>query len=284
MYTLTQNKLSTNSPSGRLSSRLYLLALILLSSQLTGCFVSVSDDSSGYEDDFYYDDVSSEDSYIEDLYVEDNLSEEELFEEEIFEEEITEESITTTTTTTTDHHGAEEADLVESVPVQAPAPLYIFEETFESPALSGIDRVAVSTLTQWAIEWTPGSRCENLVGTGTVEIQSETDIGDQFEVEGTQHARLDGRCGQDLNPVRIVTSIADIQTAQTLTFYARVAETAPYAELMVEWNDTVVMNEPLLEVWAEYIINLTQVESTLDALLSITALNPGVLIDHIRID
>ena len=95
---------------------------------------------------------------------------------------------------------------------------------------------------------------------------------------------MDGHCGQDLNPARLVTSIADVQSAQTLTFYARIAETAPYAELMVEWNDTVVMNEPLLDVWAEYIIDLTQVESTSDALLSITALNPGVLIDHIRVD
>ena len=282
MYTLTQHKLSSNGLSGRLNRRLSLLAIILLSSQLAGCFVSVSDDG-GYEDDLYYDDSISESSYSEDLYVEDS-QEEDIFEEEIFEEEITEE--TTSTTTTTDNPTADEADLVDSINVQAPTPrsVYIFEETFESPALSGIDRVAVSTLSQWAIEWTPGSRCENLTGTGTVEIQSEVDTGDQFEVEGVQHARLDGRCGQDLNPARLVTSIADVQDAHTLTFYARVAETAPHAELMVEWNDTVMMNEPLLDVWAEYIIDLTQVESTPDALLSITALNPGVLIDHVRID
>ena len=286
MYTLTQNKLSSHGLSGRLSSRLSLLAIILLSSQLTGCFVSVSDDG-GYEDDLYYDDSISESSYSEDLYVEDS-QEEEIFEENIFEEEMTEEITeeTTTTTTTTDNPDAGEADLVDSINVQAPTPtpVYLFEETFESPALSGIDRVAVSTLNQWAIEWTPGSRCENLVGTGTVEIQTEVDIGDQFEVEGAQHARLDGRCGQDLNPARLVTSIADVQDAHTLTFYARVAETAPHAELMVEWNDTLMMNEPLLDVWAEYIIDLTQVESTPDVLLSITALNPGVLIDHVRIE
>jgi hypothetical protein len=276
MYTLTQNTLSSNGTSTRFSSRLSLLALIVLSSQLTGCFVSVSD--SGQEDDYYYDDRSSQSSYSEDRYAEES------FEEEIFEEEIFEETTTTTTTTTNGDHLADEGSLVESNPVQPLAPIYIFEETFESLELSGIDRVAVSTLNQWAIEWTPGSRCENLSGTGSVEVQSEADIGDQFEVEGVQHVRLDGRCGQDLNPARLVTSIADVQDAQTLTFYARVAETAPYAELMVEWNDVVVMNEPLLDVWAEYIIDLNQVESAQDALLSITALNPGVLIDHVRVE
>lgn len=276
MYTLTQNTLSPNSISTRFSSRLSLLALIVLSSQLTGCFVSVSD--SGQEDDYYYDDRSSQSSYSEDRYAEES------FEEEIFEEEIIEETTTTTTTTTNGDHIADEGSLVESNPVQPSAPMYIFEETFESPELSGIDRVSVSTLNQWAIEWTPGSRCENLNGTGSVEVQSGADIGDQFEVEGVQHVRLDGRCGQDLNPARLVTSIADVQDAQILTFYARVAETAPYAELMVEWNDVVVMNEPLLDVWAEYIIDLNQVESAQDALLSITALNPGILIDHVRVE
>ena len=53
---------------------------------------------------------------------------------------------------------------------------------------------------------------------------------------------------------------------------------------MIEWNDELVMNEPLLNVWAEYTIDLTQVEISTDAILTITALSPGVLIDHIRVE
>ncbi len=260
----------------------YLICLLALSTQLTGCFVSVSedgyDDGYYYEDDYVYDDYSSEETLEEDVY-EEEIFEEEIFEEEIFEEEVIEETTTTTTTTT-----EEEGSLVESTPVAPSRAELLLEEDFESPALSGIDRVAVNALGQWAIDWTPGSRCENLSGTGSIEIQSEVDVGDQFEVEGIQHARLDGRCGQDLNPSRLMTSIADVSEAKTLIFYARVAETAPYAELMIEWNDEIVMNEALLDVWAEYTIDLTQTHPSSSAILTISALNPGVLIDHIRIE
>ena len=55
--------------------------------------------------------------------------------------------------------------------------------------MAGIDRVSVSRMSLWAIEWSPGSRCEHLNGTGSIEIQSEVDVGDQFEVEGLQHFR-----------------------------------------------------------------------------------------------
>ena len=251
--------------------------LLLLCSVLTGCFVSVNED--GYDDEYY------EDDYYEGELIEEEFFEEEFFEEEVIEEEVIEEESTTTTTTTSeDLIPVADEPLIESHTVEPVEPHLIFEETFESPELLGIDRVAVSSIGQWAIEWTPGSRCEHLNGTGSIEIQSEADVGDQFEVEGVQHARLDGRCGQDLNPARILTSIAEVNDAQTLVFYARVAETAPYAELMIEWNDQVVMNEPLLDVWAEYIIDLTQVQNADDAILSITALNPGVLIDHIRVE
>ena len=251
--------------------------LLSLCSTLTGCFVSVNED--GYDDDYYDDD------YYEGELIEEEVFEEEVFEEEVFEEEVFEEvSTTTTTTTSEDLTPVADEPLIESHTVEPVESNLIFEETFESPELLSIDRVAVSSMGQWAIEWTPGSRCEHLNGTGSIEIQSETDVGDQFEVEGVQHARLDGRCGQDLNPARILTSIAEVNDAQTLVFYARVAETAPYAELMIEWNDQVVMNEPLLDVWAEYIIDLKQVQNADDAILSITALNPGVLIDHIRVE
>ena len=267
---------------------LMMICLLVCSTQLTGCFVSVHDDP--YHEDDYH--TSFEDSSSFEDHFESNEEYVEVFEEEITEEETTEETTTTTTTTTHDNMGSapeagtvsDSSPHVDSRPVEAQEPEMIFEETFESPELSGIDRVAVNRLSQWAIEWTPGSRCEHLNGTGSIEIQSEADIGDQFEVEGIQHARLDGRCGQDLNPSRLVTSIAEVQDARTLTFYARVAETAPYADLMIEWNDQVVMNEPLLDVWAEYIIDLTQVHVSDDAILSVTALHPGVLIDHIRVE
>jgi hypothetical protein len=261
---------------------LTMLCLLLCSTQLTGCFVSISDDP--HYDDAYHS-SSEQSSSIEDSYEYD----EELI--EVFEEEVIEETTTTTTTTYDNVGSAPEAGNIEegsphvdSRPIVDQEPIMIFEETFETPELTGIDRVAVNRLGQWAIEWTPGSRCEHLVGTGSIEIQAEVDIGHQFEVEGLQHARLDGRCGQDLNPSRLLTSIADVQHARTLTFYARVAETAPYADLMVEWNEQVVMNEPLLDVWAEYIIDLTQVQISDDAILTVTALHPGVLIDHIRVE
>ena len=266
------------------TNKLLLLSLLALSSQLTGCFVSVPGD------DQYYD-YEESDSYDEYSSYDHSHESEEIIEEEFFEETIEESTTTTTTTTTQDNLGSaptvseeSEAPRVENRTVSPPEPSFIFEETFESPELAGIDRVSVSRMSLWAIEWSPGSRCEHLNGTGSIEIQSEVDVGDQFEVEGLQHARLDGRCGQDLNPARILTSIADVEDAQTLTFYARVAETVPAADLMIEWNDELVMNEPLLNVWAEYTIDLTQVEISTDAILTITALSPGVLIDHIRVE
>jgi len=253
-----------------------MICLLAFASQLTGCFVSVSDD--GYDDGYHYEDDYVYDDYSRSEVIEDEeLTEEEVIEnEEFFEEEVIVEEETTTTIT-------EDNSLVNSTPVSPPRQDLLLEETFESPALDGIDRVAVNALGPWAIDWTPGSRCEHLSGTGSIEIQSDVDVGDQFEVEGLQHARLDGRCGQDLNPSRLMTSIADAEQARTLVFYARVAETAPYAELMIEWNDEVVMNEPLLDVWAEYTIDLTQTTLTSSAILTISALNPGVLIDHIHI-
>jgi hypothetical protein len=248
-----------------------LLSLLAISAQLTGCFVAVpndrSDDGSYYEEDYVYSDERSEEFYSE-----------ETFEEEIIEETIEEEI------TVEEEISSEGDSIVASTPVPTPSIEIIFEETFESPNLDGIDRLAMNTIGQWAIDWTPGSRCERFSGTASIELQSDVDVGSQFEVEGNQHARLDGRCGQDLNPSRITTSIADVQGARTLSFYARVAETAPHAELMVEWNDEIVMNEPLLDVWAEYVIDLEQLGASSSALLSMTALNPGVLIDHIRVE
>ena len=255
------------------------LCLLALSAQLTGCFVAVpNDDSRGghyYEDDFIYEDHHSDDLLIDESF-EENF--EETIEEETFEETITEE--TTVEETVAD----EDSSIVDSALVPPPAPQLIFEETFETPRLNGIDRVSMNMMNQWAIDWAPGSRCERLSGTATIEIQSEVDVGDQFEVEGEQHVRLDGRCGQDLNPSRVTTSIDDVSSATTLTFYARVAETAPHAELMIEWNDEIVMNEALLDVWAEYTIDLQQLENSESAILTFTALNPGVLIDHVRVE
>ena len=263
------------------------LCLLALSAQLTGCFVAVPNDGSGggdyYEDDFIYEEHHSDDLIVDESF-------EESLEEEIFEETIEEETFGETIEETIEEETIEEtvadegSSIVDSTLVPPPVPQIIFEETFESPRLEGIDRVSMNMMNQWAIDWAPGSRCERLSGTATIEVQSEVDVGDQFEVEGEQHVRLDGRCGQDLNPSRITTSIDDVSSATTLIFYARVAETAPHAELMIEWNDEIVMNEALLDVWAEYTIDLQQLENSESAILTLTALNPGVLIDHIRVE
>jgi hypothetical protein len=270
-----------------LSSLRTLFILLACSTHLTGCFVSLDD---GYDDD-YYEDGYYEDTYYEDDYYDDSYSEdvvvserveehvEEHVEEEVT-EEVTEETTTTTTTTTNTAPPAE--SIVDSQPVD-PRPVIYLEERFENPELSGVGHIAISELSQWMIDWTPGSRCENISGTASLEIQSDIDLGDQFEVEGLQHARLDSECGDEINPIRLTTSLADVRGATQLTFYARSAESTPDAELMVEWGDEVVMNEPLLNGWAEYTIDLTRTQRPVDALLTITSLTPGVLIDHIQV-
>jgi hypothetical protein len=253
------------------------LAILFMSAQLTGCFVAV--EGGGYDDDYEYSHSDGVD-YSSDRSVEvSEESYEETFEEsyeETFEETIEETVVETTTTTSS-------PDLpVESTPV-SPAIVHL-EERFESPRLGGVDQVSVSRLGQWAIEWTEGSACERLRDTASILIQSEVDLGRQYEVEGDQHARLDGVCGQDLNPVRLVTSLSEVRDAERITFFARSASTAPGAWLMIEWGDQIMMDEELLDVWAEYTIDLTQVDRPDDVLFTLTALTPGVLIDHIIVD
>ena len=260
-----------------------LFLLLACSTHLTGCFVAMDDD---YDDGYYYEDEYYEDVYYDDGYYEDHYDEDisvsehvEEYVEESVEEEVIEESTTTTTTTTT---APPAGSILDSQPVN-PQPVLHLEERFEDPALSGVGHISVSELNQWMINWTPGSRCQTIAGTAGLEIQSDIDLGDQFEVEGLQHARLDADCGDEINPVRITTSLADVRSATKLTFFARSAESTPDAELMVEWGDDLVMNEPLLNGWAEYTIDLTQTQRPIDALLTITALTPGVLIDHIQV-
>lgn len=255
------------------------LSILLMSVQLTGCFVAV--EGGGYDDDYKYS-HSNEVDYSSDRSVEvsEETFEESLEEsyEETFEETVEETVVETTTTTTTSS-----PDLpVESHPV--PPPTLHLEERFESPRLGGVDQVSVSRLGQWAIEWTEGSACDGLRNTASLLIQSDLDLGLQYEVEGDQHARLDGVCGQDLNPVRLVTSLSEVRNAQRITFFARSAETASGAWLMIEWGDNIMMDEELLDVWAEYTIDLTQVDRPDDVLFTLTALTPGVLIDHITVD
>ena len=267
----------------RLPSLRTLFLLLGFSVHLTGCFVALDDSyDDGYYEDEYYEDVYYEDDYYDDRYSEDVTVSEHVEVEERVEEEIEEVEETTTTTTTTTTTAPPAESIVESQPVN-PQPVIYLEERFETPELSGVGHIAVSALNQWMIDWTPGSRCENIRGTASVEIQSEIDLGDQFEVEGLQHARLDADCSDEINPIRLTTSLAEVQRATKLTFFARSAESTPDAELMVEWNDEVVMNEPLLNGWAEYTIDLTQTQRPVDALLTITALTPGVLIDHIQV-
>ena len=275
-----------HSTSDRLATLRNLIALLAVSAHLTGCFVSVDD--GGYEDDYYYEDIYYGDDYYDDVSSESHIEErveEELIDEsfeESFEEEVVEES-TTTTTTTSSEVAPPATSVVESHPVE-PRHVILFEENFERPELAGVGHISIGQLNQWMIDWTPGSRCSGIPSSATLEIQSEVDLGDQFEVEGLQHARLDSACGDEIAPTRITTSIADVETATRLTFYARSAESAPHAALMVEWEDEIVMNEDLLNGWAEYTIDLTQTRRPLDALLTITALTPGVIIDHIRVE
>ena len=269
--------------SARFSLRT-LFAILAVSAHLTGCFVAVED--RGYDDDYYYEDGYYEDDYYHDVSAESHVSEsfeEERFEEEHFEEEIIEETQTTTTTTVSEEVAPPAESIVESHPVE-PLPVRLFEERFENPELTSVGHISIGQLSQWMIDWTPGSRCSGIPSSATIAIQSDIDLGDQLEVEGLQHARLDGKCGDQIAPTRLTTSLADVASATTLTFYARSAESAPDAELMVEWGDDVVMNEALLNGWAEYTINLTQTQRPSDALLTITALTPGVIIDHIRVD
>ena len=266
-----------------LSKKSYLtcLALVLSVSNLTGCFVAV--DGSGYEDDYYYDDDLSYHDSLDERYDEQiaSSSEESVEEsvEESFEEsfeETVEETVETVETTTTGP--------VDSRPVPPRERLLHLEERFENPSLGGVNQVPVNQLSQWIIEWSPESRCVGLTGSASLLIQSEIDLGNQFEVEGFQHARLDGMCGHDASPVQMVTSLSDVSQARHITFFARAAETVASAELMVIWGDTIVMDEPLLDVWAEYTIDLTQVDRPHDVLLTISAMTSGVLIDHIRVD
>ena len=266
-------------------SHLRTLSLLLaLSAHLTGCFVALDDGyDDGYYEDSYYEDVYYEDDYYEDYHSDDVTVSEHVEVEERFEEEVEEIEETTTTTTSTTSTTAPPADtIVESQPVE-PQPTIYLDERFERPELSGVGHISIGTLTQWMIDWTPGSRCDAIPGTASIEIQSEVDLGDQYEVEGLQHARLDADCSDEINPVRLTTSLAEVQRATTLTFFARSAESAPDAELMIEWGDDIVMNEPLLNGWAEYTIDLTQTRRPADTLLTITALTPGVLIDHIQV-
>lgn len=265
-----------------------LLLTLTASFFLTGCFVGVpdSDYERGYEDGYHdsEDDFSSG-SRGADLPDHHNDHEERVIDEERtefedyeeFEEfEEYEETTTTTTTTTTE-------DTPNLNPQSPVAPPILFEDTFESPSFEGTDRITVTQLSKWAIEWAPGSACELFEGTASVELQREADLGGQFEVEGLQHLRLDGLCGSDRGTSRLLTSISGLHEATTLVFYARSAQGEPDAELEVEFGPDLVMSEPLLSGWAEYTIDLASLSPRDEEIIIFTALTPGVLIDHVRI-
>ena len=104
------------------------------------------------------------------------------------------------------------------------------------------------------------------------------------QVEGLQHARLDGECGDELHPTQITTSLEGVSGARSLTLYARSASDTVDAELQVEWAGVTVMRETLNDGWAQYRIDLTATDRPEEALLTLSALTTGVIIDHIEVE
>ncbi|MBM4293034.1 MAG: hypothetical protein FJ138_17770 [Deltaproteobacteria bacterium] len=112
------------------------------------------------------------------------------------------------------------------------------------------------------------------------------DLGTQPPVDGLQHIRLDGTCGGALSPVSITTSLSNLAGATRLVFYARAAEGVSPADsnLRVRWGSADVMDEPLLDQWAEYEVDLTRPGlSREDVVLSLSPSLPGALVDGVRV-
>lgn len=242
------------------------LTALLAGALLSGCVV-------------HSDGGSDLDTYEEEQVV---RTYDERYESEEYEEyeEYEETTVTTTTTTTT----TDELD----VPPREPRPLspYLFEESFEDQLVFSGGRMPVEHLSRWMIEWSELSACEGSRLVPTVELQSDEVDLNQGEVEGAQHVRLDSPCGPDFSPVSITTSLDGITAATRLRFYARAADSidALGAGLTVIWGDEIVMDEPLVDVWMEYEIDLTQYRPRHEAILSLMATGAGVIIDHVRID
>ena len=118
-----------------------------------------------------------------------------------------------------------------------------------------------------------------------MEVQAGVDLGAQGEADGLQHARLDAACGASPSPVALTTSLIGIGAATRVAFYARAAEGMALSEsnLRVFWGDDVVMDEPLLDVWAEYEVDLTMYGARSESLLSFIPSAPGALVDFIRV-
>ena len=178
------------------------------------------------------------------------------------------EEVTVTTTTTT----------VE--------PLSLFEDSFEDPRVRGGERLALERLPQWLVEWSEMSYCLNTGLAPSVEVQRDATDLDQGEMDGDQHVRLDSPCADHFSPVSLTTSLSGVLGAQWLRFYARAAADydADAAGLMVIWGDAVVMDEPLERYWVEYEVDLSLYPTSHEAILSFMATNPGVIIDHVRVD
>jgi len=240
-----------------------LLIASLTASLLSGCVVH-----SHGSDEEYYDDEQVVTTY----------EERRSFDE--YEEEVIEETVTVTTTTTTDEGAS------PPPPRTAPLGLYLFEEAFEDQVVYSGGRMPVEQLSRWMIEWSELSACEGSRLVPTVELQRDEIDLDQGEVEGAQHVRLDSPCGPDFSPVSITTSLEGVESASTLRFYARAADSidALGAGLTVIWGDEVVMDEPLVDLWMEYEIDLTSYPVQREAILSLMATGAGVIIDHIRVD
>jgi hypothetical protein len=263
-----------------------LILALFMSSQLTGCFVATDD--SDYEDDSHYsssDEYESSDSYTDDYYSE--QSEEVLYEEEVIdsssagtddnsndedyeEYENYEEDYYEERESSSDESSAEEpsTSVIERHPSDSELGTLYLNEGFERPELAAGEYLAISQISSWSVDWSTEAGCREFGESATIEIQSEIDLGTQSEVEGLQHARLDGVCLDEIRPTRITTSLSGIRDAQTIKLYARSAHTSPNASLMIEWGDEIVMEEPLSNEWMEYIIDLT----------------PGVLVDSIRVE
>ena len=250
--------------------RLYhlLLALVALSATtLTGCLVVGGEGQA----EGSYSEGSSSSEYSE-------YEESEEYEEY---EESEESTMTTTTTTTTTTTGGSEAPMGgEEVNPED----FLFFEDFEGVDLSGSDRATFAELTSWSVSWAPESACAGELG-ATIEVQAGVDLGAQGEADGLQHARLDAACGSTPSPVALTTSLMGVGGATRLAFYARAADGVALSDsnLRVYWGGRVVMDEPLLDVWSEYEVDLTMFPERASSLLSFSPSAPGALVDFVRV-
>jgi hypothetical protein len=185
---------------------------------------------------------------------------------------------------------ADEGGYVEEVTVTTTTttaePINLFEDSFEDPRVRGGERLALERLPQWLVEWSEMSYCLNTGLAPSVEVQRDATDLDQGEMDGDQHVRLDSPCADHFSPVSLTTSLSGVLGAQWLRFYARAAADydADAAGLMVIWGDAVVMDEPLERYWVEYEVDLSLYPTSHEAILSFMATNPGVIIDHVRVD